>query len=170
MYIPSFKNTLLPKIANHHLMVEDLKYCKELPNHDTDMNWAASMGKQRGKTRSTWALPQTLSWWKLQCPGKANRVWRYVVSTVLGVFPCFYAILATYKREFYKPHFTEEETWLSLPIGERWGLNKNCAWTPVWTAHLGNTAVGYSPERLIETRTTNRTEKKCADSNSMSSF
>ena len=40
----------------------------------------------------------------------------------------------------------------------------------VWTAHLGNTAVGYSPERLIEAQTTNRTERKCADGNNMSSF
>lgn len=119
MYIPSFKNTLLPKIANHHLTVEDLKYCKELPNHDTGVNWAATVGKRRRKTRSTQALPQTLSWWKLQCPGKANTVWHYVVSTVLGVFPCFYAILATYKREFYKPHFTEEETWLSAGVWTR---------------------------------------------------
>jgi len=82
---------------------------------------------------------------------RKGRVWRYVVSTVLGVLPCFYVILAKYKREFYKPHFTEEETWLSLSISECWHLNKNCAWTPVRTAHLGNTTVGYSPERLIET-------------------
>ena len=87
------------------------------------------------------------------------RAWPCVVSTILGVFPCFYVILATYEREFYNPHFTEEETWLSLSIGECWHLNKNCTWTPVWTAHLGNTTVGHSPERLIETQTSNRTEK-----------
>lgn len=62
MYIHSFKNTLLPNIANHHPMVEDLKSCKEWPNHDAE-TWTEQLlwenGAERLGQHRAWYRPST---------------------------------------------------------------------------------------------------------------